>query len=161
MSMVKFLTGLFRRFRSFVLKRDVEVVGQCRMCGKCCRGILLKDAGRFLKTEKQFRALCQSDPLHECFRIVRQDEFGVLVFNCSKLGNDNICTDYESRPALCSNYPAKSLYYHGGWLRDDCGYSFKAVTFRDVFMRRKSWGESRFTDVLQGQIEQDKDKRKL
>jgi len=120
---------------------------------------LLKDAGRYLKTEKQFRTLCQSDPAHECFRVIERDEFGFLIFNCSKLGDDNICTDYESRPALCSNYPTKSLYYHGGWLRDDCGYSFKAVTFRDVFMRRKAWGRPRFANVLQGQIEQEKDKR--
>nr|WP_321259621.1 YkgJ family cysteine cluster protein [uncultured Pseudodesulfovibrio sp.] len=161
MAIAKYLIGFFRRFRTFILRREVEVVGQCQMCGRCCRGILLRDAGRFLKTEKQFRALCQSDPLHECFRIVRKDEFGILVFDCSRLGDDNICTDYESRPPLCSNYPTKSLYYHGGQLRDDCGYSFKEVTFRDIFMRRKSWGESRFADVLHEQIEQEKDKRTL
>ncbi|WP_319541690.1 YkgJ family cysteine cluster protein [uncultured Pseudodesulfovibrio sp.] len=155
------LIGLFRRFRAFVLKRDVEVVGQCRMCGRCCREIMLRDAGRCLKTEKQFLDLCQSDPLHECFTITRRDEFGVLIFNCVKLDGDNICTDYESRPALCSNYPTKSLYYNGGWLRDDCGYSFKAVTFRDVFMRRRSMGKSRFAETLQEQIEQEKDKRAL
>ncbi|NDV18056.1 YkgJ family cysteine cluster protein [Pseudodesulfovibrio sp. JC047] len=155
------LKGAFRRFRAIVLGRDVEIVGHCRMCGRCCRKILLKSDDHWLKKETEFTELCQADPLLVRFRIMGRNPSGFLLFECARLGKDNICTEYESRPALCSNYPTKSLYYHGGWLRDDCGFSFQAVTFRDVFMRRKSWRKPKFADVLRGQIEQDKDKRTL
>ena len=32
---LKFYTGLFRRFRSLVLRRKVEITGQCKGCGRC------------------------------------------------------------------------------------------------------------------------------
>lgn len=153
MDSLQLFTGLFRRFRSFVLGREVEIVGQCEMCGKCCNGIILKDDG-WLKKKSDFEALCEREPEHERFVPVGKDDYGHLVFNCSKQGEDNFCTCYEDRLPLCRNYPSKSIYYQGGWIRSDCGYRFKVVTFRDVFMRRKRMRMPKFADVLQQEIKQ-------
>jgi hypothetical protein len=49
---------------------------------------------------------------------------------------------------VCRTYPSKSLYYQGGWLRQDCGYSFKATTFRDVLMRGRRGRVPKFDEVL-------------
>lgn len=154
-SSLRYFTGLFRRFRSFVLRRDVEIVGQCRMCGSCCQDILLRDKGRWLRKEKQFRQLCESAPKHSRFAITGRSDDGFLTFTCSLQGNDNFCTCYEDRLPLCRSYPTKSLYYQGGWIRSDCGYSFKATTFRDVWMRRRRGRIPAFSEVLRREMNQD------
>ncbi len=153
---LKFYTGLFRRFRSLVLRRKVEITGQCKGCGRCCENILLKDGGRWLTSKRKFRKLCEREPEHARFDIVGKDDTGPLVFSCSKLGDDNFCTCYESRLPLCKNYPSKSLYYQGDWLRADCGFSFKVTTFRDIYMRRKRSEIPPFSEVLHQKIEQEK-----
>lgn len=158
MTNLQYFTGLYRRFRSFVLRREVEVVGQCRLCGNCCRDILLRDRGRWIRKEKQFDRLVEHLPEHARFELTGRDDLGFLSFACTCLGDDKLCTGYEDRPALCRNYPSKSLYYQGGWLRADCGFSFRAVTFRDVFMRRRRAKVPDFSTVLKRELEQDKTK---
>ncbi len=146
--------GMFRRFRSIVLRREVEIVGQCQLCGNCCRGILLKNRERWLRTEAQYKELCEDDPGHERFKITGKDQFGNLCFACSWQGDDNLCSRHEERLPLCREYPTKGLYYQGGWLGNDCGFSFKAVKFRDIFMRRRRARIPSFDKLLQQ--EQDK-----
>ncbi|WP_319469999.1 YkgJ family cysteine cluster protein [uncultured Pseudodesulfovibrio sp.] len=159
MSELHAFTGLFRRFRSFVLRRDVEVTGQCKMCGECCHDILLRHKKRWLKKERHFEELCREEPDHQRFSITGRDEFGHLVFACSLQEKSGLCSCHADRLPLCRNYPPKSLYYQGGWLRPDCGYSFKAVTFRDIFMRRKRMRIPKFADVLQQEQERTEQSR--
>lgn len=158
MPFLQFFTGIFRRCRAFILRREVEVVGQCKSCGECCKGILLNDRKRWIKKERHFRQLCEKEPEHERFVVTERSEEGHLVFNCSKQGKDNFCTCYEDRLPLCRNYPSKSIYYQGGWIRPGCGYSFKAFKFRDVFMRRKRGRIPKFADVLQQELKQSDNK---
>jgi len=152
-----YFSGFFRRFRSLILRREVEIVGQCNACGECCRGILIKDEGRWMTRTSQFENLVKARPEHDRFLYTGRDDFGFLTFTCKKLGDDNLCTSYEDRPALCRNYPTKSLYYQGADLRADCGYSFRCVTFTDVLLRRLRGRPRKFSDVLRGEIEQDKE----
>jgi hypothetical protein len=159
MSGLDFLTGLFRRFRSRVLRRPVELVGGCRCCGGCCRSIHLSDEGRWLRRTSQFERLVAAAPEHARFTPVGRGHQGFLLFDCAKLNSDNLCADHDTRPALCRNYPSKSLYYRGGRLLDDCGYAFRAVTFRDVLFGRKPLKPADFSDALRREIQQDKDKQ--
>lgn len=140
--------GKLRRMRSTILRNEVEVIGVCTCCGVCCTGIHIRDKGRWISSERQFRKLCKREPEHERFAITGTDDSGLLVFSCTLQGEDNMCTTYASRPALCRKYPTKSLYYQGGTIRPDCGYSFKALTFRDWWMRRRRGRMPRFSDVL-------------
>lgn len=151
----RYFTGLFRRFRSLVLHNEVEIIGQCSFCGACCQDILLRDRGRWLRTRKQFHQLCKAAPDHDRFKITGYSDDGFLTVTCSLRGEDNLCTCYEDRLPLCKSYPSKTLYYQGGWLRADCGYSFKATSFRDVWMRRKRKSIPSFSEVLHHEIKQD------
>jgi len=130
MSGLDCLTGLFRRFRSRVLRRTA-----------------------------QFERLLAEAPEHGRFRYYGRSAEGFLLFRCSCLGDDNLCSAHDTRPALCRNYPSKSLYYQGGHLPGDCGYSFRAATFRDVLLGRKPIKPADFSDVLRREIQQDKDKQ--
>lgn len=156
MTASRFFTGLFRRFRSFVLRREVEIIGQCQLCGSCCQDILLRDRGRWLRTKRQFKQLCDVEPGHSRFKITGRDDYGHLTFSCNLLGEDNICTSYESRLPLCKSYPSTTLYYQGGWIGTHCGFSFKATTFRDIYMRRRRGRIPKFSEVLHQELEQDK-----
>lgn len=160
MNELAFLVGLFRRFRAFVLRREVEVVGRCSLCGRCCRSILLQNNGRWLRRMSQFERLVAEAPEHGRFRPVGRSEGGYLLFDCAMLAEDGSCSCHDARPALCGNYPSKSLYYQGGRLMDDCGYSYRAATFRDVLFGRRPLRPPDFSALLQQKIEQDKDRPK-
>ncbi|XXJ21293.1 YkgJ family cysteine cluster protein [Desulfovibrio caledoniensis] len=159
MSLRDFLTGLFRRTRSRVLRREVEVVGRCQCCGGCCRSIHLSDRGRWLRRMAQYERLVAEAPEYVRFRPAGRGDQGFLLFDCALLGEDNLCTAHDTRPALCRNYPSKSLYYRGGTLPGDCGYSFRAATFRDALFGRKPRKPADFSAVLRREIQQDKDKQ--
>ncbi|CCH49690.1 YkgJ family cysteine cluster protein [Pseudodesulfovibrio piezophilus] len=153
MDFIQLYRGLFRRFRSFVLGRDVEIVGHCLFCGKCCHDILLKD-GHWLKKMRDFEKLCAREPEHKRFIPTGRGDLGHLVFRCSMQGDDGLCVCYENRLPLCRNYPSESIYYKGGWIRPDCGFRFKSTTFRDILMRRRQLRMPKFSDVLKQEIKQ-------
>jgi len=151
MTSLRLFTGLFRRFRSLVLRSPVRLVGQCAMCGACCADILLMYKGRWLRREKEYRAMIKELPAYSRFERVGRGSGGFLTFTCRHLDEDKFCTTYEERPSLCRNYPSKSLYYQGGWLRPDCGYSFRAETFRQA-IRRLLTGKGDFSRALDEQL---------
>lgn len=144
-------TGLFRKLRKLLLRRDVEVVGQCQLCGGCCRDIHLFHKGRWLKRVRNFKRLCEEQPDFRRFRITGRSDSGRLVFSCT-LQEGDLCSDHENRMELCRNYPSKAIYYQGGWLRGDCGYSYRVYRFRDAFkMFRKKYEP--FDKILQQETE--------
>jgi len=157
MKSLRLFRGWFRRFRSFVLRSEVEIIGQCAMCGCCCRDILMRDGRKWMTSRRQFEKLCKSEPGYSRFRITGKDEKGRLSFTCTIQGEDNFCTSYDSRLPLCRNYPSKSLYYQGGWLRSDCGFSFKAKRFRDAWMRRRRAAIPSFSKILRQETERKRD----
>lgn len=153
MSWHRWLVGLFRRFRSFVLGRDVKIVGQCNLCGSCCQDILLYDKG-WIRSEREFLRLCEREPEHERFDVVGKDDDGHLAFSCSLLQPDGLCSCHDERLPLCQRYPSEFLYYQGGWVGPHCGFKFKTVTFRDVLMRRKRLRIPKFSEVLEQEVSQ-------
>lgn len=150
------LKGLFRSFRSFVLGREVEVVGQCKLCGNCCHDILLRDGG-WIRNQRQFDKLCDSDRQHRRFEISGKDDHGRLVFRCVLQGKDGLCTSYNERLPLCRSYPSKTIYYRGGWIGPDCGFRFKTVKFRDIFLRKKRIRVPQFSEVLNQELKHKED----
>ncbi|BDQ33936.1 YkgJ family cysteine cluster protein [Pseudodesulfovibrio portus] len=157
MTSLQLFTGLFRRFRAKVLGSPVRVVGQCRMCGSCCADILILYKGKWLRRKRDCEAMVRELPGYSRFECVGRNPDGFLTFTCRSLGEDKFCTSYEERPSLCRNYPSKSLYYQGGWLRPDCGYSFRAETFRQA-IRRLLTGRDDFSKVLEEQLRKGGDK---
>jgi len=157
MSLRLLFRGWFRRARALILRREVEIVGQCAMCGDCCHDILLQDGRTWLKSRRAFERLCKREPEYRRFAVTGRSASGHLVFSCSMQGEDGLCTSYDSRLPLCRNYPTRSLYYRGGWLQPDCGYSFKATTFRSLLGRRRRASIPKFSEVLRRENERTQD----
>jgi len=154
------LRGWFRRLRALILRREVEIVGQCALCGGCCRDIFIQNGRTWLKSRRAFARLCECEPEYARFVVTGRSESGYLVFACTLRGEDGLCTSYESRLPLCRNYPSRSIYYQGGRLNSDCGYAFKATTFRDLLMRRRRARIPKFSEVLRRETERTKDEMK-
>ena len=58
----------------------------------------------------------------------------INAYDCSCLTSDNKCSDYQSRPSLCVNYP-HSYFYEHGHIHSSCGYkvSINQDNFRLLF----------------------------
>jgi Fe-S-cluster containining protein len=50
---------------------------------------------------------------------VEDDSWYLLVHNrCSRLGEDDRCTDYETRPDICRDYTTAACEYEDEWVYD-------------------------------------------
>lgn len=47
-----------------------------------------------------------------------KNDNGIFFYHCPKLGNDNLCTDYENRPDICRDFPNNPLVI----FPKGCGY---------------------------------------
>lgn len=83
----------------------------CRAPGNCCKGFVLS-IGKVPVDGWRERAQAAVDGRGLPFRAVsiriheRHDEGDSVtpVFDCTLLGPDGRCTDYENRPSLCRTY---------------------------------------------------------
>ncbi len=107
--------------------REVVVAGQCDMCGRCCLHLNLSYGDRWIRKEKDFRAMLKDYPDYDRFELIGKTDGGLLIFKCSMITEDGKCGDHENRPDICREYPDPDLLYSGGELLDHCGYSFKVV----------------------------------
>lgn len=110
----------------------------CAKCGTCCKLAVSefspmqlkqrairgdKFAREFSKiyipyeSEDMAKAICPEyyDKLYE---IMDPDE-RLYFYYCSKLGADDLCSDYENRPDICKDFPMTALKV----LPDSCSYS--------------------------------------
>lgn len=127
------LAGLIQ-FIFLKIRRKVLVVrGSCNCCGNCCRAINLEGPKGWIKSEQYFQELLMKNHEFSRFSVVKKDQSGHLVFECKKLGENNMCTDYDQRPDVCRLFPDKRLPFCGGGLPDGCGYRFEEMkSFKHV-----------------------------
>lgn len=122
------LLGWIRHFRLLVTGKRVMVTGSCLMCGRCCQRISLESGGRWLRTEKEFATLVGSHPEFRRFTPAGCDSQGFLLFSCSWYAHhERGCRDYENRLQICRQYPDTDLYFTGGEMPADCGYTLQQV----------------------------------
>jgi len=109
----------------------------CNKCGECCKlaiseysPIQLKQramrgdkyAREFLsifipyESEDMAEAICP-DFYNKLKNCMDADE-RLYFYYCSKLGADNLCSDYENRPDICKDFPLTALKI----LPDGCGF---------------------------------------
>ncbi|MBU1610608.1 MAG: YkgJ family cysteine cluster protein [Proteobacteria bacterium] len=143
-------TAMYRRLKWFLFRREPEVVGECRQCGCCCRAIVLRVGGKWLRSRRVFERARAKDSEMERFVIEEKDDDGRLVFSCTLLTDQGLCGDYANRLDLCQRHPALSLYYSGVVLADYCGFKLKGPGFRDVFAKLRPTNTSEpFASVLE------------
>lgn len=113
------LQRITNRFR----RKTPRLEGECNQCGDCCRNLTLTDTNGLLTSETAFEALLQRRPEYRIFRLRYQDPLDqVLYFQCSQLGDDNLCQAYGDRPRICRIYPNPRMFAHGARLPQACGY---------------------------------------
>lgn len=124
----------------------VRIEGACRMTGNCCRNLILADAGRPVKTARQFRRLLRREPTYAMFEANEASApDGWMRFHCSNLGADNRCTIHATRPDICRRYPQVEMFEKGGSLLAGCGYRLvrepRGVPFDRVLAAEMASGE--------------------
>jgi len=114
-----FLKVLFYEFQSSFVPQKVKyrLEGQCIKCGDCCRYMYSVDT----YTEKEFELTKKLFPKYKRFKIIGKDEYDNLIFACSLLDENGLCSDYKNRLKMCKNYPGKRIN-GGGSLHKRCGY---------------------------------------
>lgn len=128
--------GWWRRLRLRLTGKELLVTGGCRQCGKCCQRLQIQHGRRWLRSKKQFQALVREHPAYACFEICDRDRNGLLVFNCTLLGNDGRCRAYTQRPLICRDFPNKGIFWCGAALPIGCGYTLsEGVPFARILRR--------------------------
>lgn len=121
--------SISKRWQTFlwtlILVETFAIDGACQHSGQCCQGIMLYHQGQALDRVAAFQDACQKDDKFKRFVPVESGPEFVAHYNCSCLGEGNLCTDYENRPGLCHAYP-HSYFLDEGRLHQGCGYKIVA-----------------------------------
>lgn len=110
---------------------------KCNKCAACCRlassefsySELLQKAQNGDIFAKQFTSIfipyenkAEARPFYpEFFDLLEkkyQNDEKIYFYHCPKLGDDNLCTDYENRPDICKVFPNNPLVI----FPKNCGY---------------------------------------
>lgn len=108
------------------------IEGKCKKCGYCCRHFcIVLEGGKILSTEEELNKILKGTD-YKKFKIYK-DENGRFTFCCTKLTEDNRCSDYKNRLPICRQYPQEEIIIQGGYLPKSCGYRLIPITpFKDV-----------------------------
>lgn len=122
------LQGQIRRLLLRLLRREPALSGGCRMCGQCCKMLNLSHRGKWIRTGRAFNEIKTLHPEeYERFEIVGRTAGGILTFRCRLQDENNLCSDHETRPGFCRDYPFAGLYFMGGKTLPGCGYRLEIV----------------------------------
>ena len=94
--------------------------GQCKKSGNCCKSIMLYDNEKPIDTMKQWVHFLDKNPSYHSF-IPNKNKMNITSFNCNCLTSQHTCSQYESRPSICRQYPTSFFFQHG-FIHDSCGY---------------------------------------
>jgi hypothetical protein len=131
-------TGLAYKAYLGAARRRLVVAGSCHMCGWCCTRLNLSYHNKWIRSEKQFEKLKQEFEDYKRFEIMDRTLSGILLFRCTKLDENNLCSDHENRPDYCREYPHPELPFLGGSLRKECGFRFEAAPDFQRMLRKES-----------------------
>jgi uncharacterized protein len=107
--------------------KQIELTGECHLCGACCRTIHLQTANGWIRTLEEFESLCAYNPEYFRYEPKGYDANGFLTFACNWLQPNNTCKDHANRLDTCKAYPNKELLYFEGNPVPECGYAGVAV----------------------------------
>ena len=94
--------------------------GECKKSGNCCKSIMLYDNQKPIDTLKQWVHFLKKNPKYQSFT-PHPNENKIISFNCTSLTSNNTCSQYDSRPTICRQYPTSFFFQHG-FIHDSCGY---------------------------------------
>ncbi|MBN1493385.1 MAG: YkgJ family cysteine cluster protein [Candidatus Omnitrophica bacterium] len=113
-------TIIRRAFHSILYKR----LGTCKMCGRCCRHVYLRNRGDLLSNFDEYLQMLIENEKLKRFQVKGRDAQGYLFFACSMVTSDNRCKDHANRPLMCRAYPDIGMIMYDAVPKDDCGFYF-------------------------------------
>lgn len=121
--MFKYIKFCFQKIFSAKYVRK----GKCKVCGKCCRNILLCVEDEPIMTEAQFEKVKEWEKHYNNFYISGKSESNALLFTCKELDENNRCRAYFFRGLICRVYPNpdKKFLINGGKLLEGCGFYYE------------------------------------
>lgn len=131
--LISLIKSLFYEFCSYFVTTEVKysLEGSCRKCGDCCRKMYAFDT----YNEKEFILMTKIFPKYKRFKITGKDENGLLLFACTLLDENGLCSNYKNRLRMCKNYPHKNIKY-GGNLPPNCGFKINTgKEFKDYLKK--------------------------
>ena len=150
-----FLTNEYTNKLRTTKKRIMEKKNEfsCNKCGACCKLAisaynpmqLKQRALRGDKFAREFSAIYvpyESEDMAEAIcpeyynklKDYMDENERLYFYYCSKLGSDNLCSDYENRPDICKDFPYSPLTT----LPDECGYAAWHEAARKLAMSIKA-----------------------
>jgi len=128
---------MLKFFKSLLKKKDkITISGECLTCGACCKGLHIFDRGDWLKSEGRLKELQKQDDRYNRLVIIGKVKKGYLTLECSSLGDDNRCKDYDTRFDFCDTYPNPIIFKKGAQLVKNCGYKINHSTSFEKFLKR-------------------------
>ncbi|MGV8121345.1 MAG: YkgJ family cysteine cluster protein [Candidatus Xenobiia bacterium LiM19] len=128
------LLSLEKSFRRLI-GQQFMIKGACRRCGVCCRNMALSLGGRKIFTEDEFLRLKEIFPYYSSFVIERTHAAGFLIFSCTYLSEENLCTNYRKRPHICRSFPDPGSFDQAYHLPESCGYQVIPLREFDEFLK--------------------------
>jgi hypothetical protein len=117
-------------------KSIIEIQGECRKCGSCCKNMNLCEAGKWVSKKSHFIKMVAENPEYERLYITGKNKEGTLIFSCSWLDSNNICKDYDNRLDICKAFPNKMVIKNQGEIPDGCSYTVKIHSSFDVVLKK-------------------------
>ncbi len=124
--MVRMLSALdsaFQKLPRIFLKTAYVRVGSCNQCGECCKNIAIGMERRMLNIKLLRNAVIRWNAwLNGLIYKETIFEEEVILFECSYLGADGLCGDYENRPQFCRDYPKVRDFFLQPVFYPKCSY---------------------------------------
>lgn len=136
------LTMLKKDISKSILEKIVQINSlkekyHCQRCAACCRLASseysyeeLKERAKqgdifsqqftsiFIPYEDKNEARSYYPEFFDLLENKYGSDSGIYFYHCPKLGDDNLCTDYENRPDICRDFPNNALVI----FPKECGY---------------------------------------
>ena len=129
---------MFKLLKNIFKKKDkITISGSCQTCGSCCKGLHIFDRGEWLKSPDRLKELQEQDERYKRLVVIGKIKKGYLTLKCTALGEDNRCTEYETRFDFCDSYPNPVIFKRGARLSKGCGYNIHHSISFDKILTKK------------------------
>ena len=98
-----------------------HIDGKCKNQGYCCEFIQIRFNNKPIDSMDMFNVICNQNKKMTRFQPIITNK-KINYFNCNCLTDNRLCSDYETRPQFCVDYPY-SILLSDARLHKDCGYS--------------------------------------
>ena len=116
-----------------------KIRGNCKMCGRCCKSLILTYKNKVVTSIEQYNKLLKWDySTYERFVLDKEQNEGTpLRFSCKYQSDDNSCLVHQTRPDICRTYPHHSIFKLGAELEEGCGYRvIEKNSFEDILEKK-------------------------